>query len=695
MKNFLPFIILILIASLFAILAFYTSRVIEGNTQKKDCEYKWGEWGNCVNLKQTKQMQITQQPENGGKACPAQEDQTETQFCATGGSTPDLTKDCTRPNDVTGYEFTSENILKAAFEVGGLKCASGYYGTPAAVACNSVGQPYSLQGCNRISIEVNTSNPRHLIVNFAKDASIEGSPGDLKNNFKYKVIEEDNSFKKVNQAVVTSQTQIKLVLNADIKINQTVLVKYEQNKGKNNGGAELKINDITVNTIDQIPVVNNIIDNISPKVRVIVVENADPQKIKLLMTEHLSPNDKLDKSDFKISVDGGVSRTPNKVTIDGKMMIIHLRSPVTQNQAVKLEYKYDGTDPEKQVKDLNGNLLLDIENLTAINNVGYPNRDRSILSEYASAEDVEYVEQPDSKDTDDSQQNNYNQYWPRDEAYFNDQYIKSMGAHNPFNYINDLNNIDCKIDPYNKNRAICDLKRNQPIKQYNLDELRDNRGDEKDKYILKTKIVPVVTPACPTCLDDETDSPTPELKLNKSLSKLFDVEENLKLDNYDRTVKKNPNLQINKGLKTFLDNVNKKMPQLNKNLSKDLKGTLDETIGPALNTMVPEMITPEMSGPQSSSPQFNMPQVNTPLFKDSLNMPKMTPSMKTPSLNPEVSNVVDKTLDTVSKAAETVNIDTRMLNHNKPTALTHEIAHIKSEGRSGGFIPMLTSFSAF
>ena len=69
MKNFLPFIILILIASLFAILAFYTSRVIEGNTQKKDCEYNWGEWSNCVNLKQTRQMQITQQPENGGKAC--------------------------------------------------------------------------------------------------------------------------------------------------------------------------------------------------------------------------------------------------------------------------------------------------------------------------------------------------------------------------------------------------------------------------------------------------------------------------------------------------------------------------------------------------------------------------------------------------------------------------------------------------
>jgi hypothetical protein len=688
MKNFLPFIILILIASLFAILAFYTSRVIEGNTQKKDCEYKWGDWGECVDLSRVRIGTLKQDQAGNGNACPAE--QTETQTCRTTSSTTNLATDCTRPNDVTGYEFTSENLLKTAFEVGGLKCASGYYGTPAAVACNSVGQPYSLQGCNRISIEVNTSNPRHLIVNFAKDLSIEGSPGDLKNNFKYKIVPDDTSFKKVENAIVTSQTQIKLVLNADIKINQTVLVKYEQNKGKNNGGAELKINDITVNTIDQISVVNNIIDNISPKVRVIVVENADPQKIKLLMTEHLSPNDNIDKNDFKISVDGGVSRTPNNVTIDGNTMIVHLRSPVTQNQTVKLEYTYDGTDSEKQIKDLNGNLLLDIENLTAINNVGYPNRDLSILSEYTPAEDVEGSDS-DSEDTDSSQQNNINQYGPQNEAYFNEQYIKSMGAHNPFNYINDLNNIDCKIDPSNKNRAICDLKRNQPIKQYNLDELRDNRGDEKDKYILKTKIVPVVTPACPTCLDDETDSPTPGLKLNKSLSKLFDVEENLKLDNYDRTVKKNPNLQINKGLKNLMDKVNKNMPQLNKNLSKDVGSTIES----GLNTMVPEMITPEMSGPQSSSPQFNMPQVNTPLFKDSLNMPKMTPSMKTPSLNPEVSNVVDKTLDTVSKAAETVNIDTRMLNHNKPTALTHEIAHIKSEGRSGGFIPMLTSFSAF
>ena len=637
-------------------------------------------------------MQITQPAENGGTACPTK--LTDTQDCETSSSTYDSTRDCKRPNDVTGYEFTSETLLKADFNVGGLKCATGYYGSPSAVACNSVGEPYSLQGCNRISIEVNTSNPRHLIVNFAKNLSIEGSPGDLINNFKYKVIEEDTSFKKVNQAVVTSNTQIKLVLSADIKINQTVLVKYEQNKGKSKGGAELKINDIAVDTIDQIPVVNNIIDNISPKVRVAVVEHSNPQKIKLLMSEHLSPNNNIPINDFNIYGNFGASQTPEKVTIDGKMIIIHLRSKVGKKDIVKFEYT-SNTDPEKQIKDLNGLPLLDIENLTATNNVGYPNRDRSILSEYASVEDVEYVEYDDSEDEDSYQRYSNDYYGPRDEAYFNDQYIKSMGAHNPFNYINDLNNIDCKIDPFNKNRAICDLKRNQPIKQYNLDELEDNRGDEKDKYILKTKIVPVVTPACPTCLDDEHDSPTPELKLNKSLSKLFDVEENLKLDNYDRTVKKNPNLQINKGLKTFLDNVNKKMPQLNKNLSKDLKGTLDETIGPALNTMVPEMITPEMSGPQYSSPQFNMPQINTPSFKDSLNMPKMTPSMKTPSLNPEVSNVVDKTLDTVSKAAETVNIDTRMLNHNKPTALTHEIAHIKSEGRSGGFIPMLTSFSAF
>ena len=38
----------------------------------------------------------------------------------------------------------------------------------------------------------------------------------------------------------------------------------------------------------------------------------------------------------------------------------------------------------------------------------------SILSEYTPAEDVE---QPVSKDTDSSQQNNVNQYGPRDEAY--------------------------------------------------------------------------------------------------------------------------------------------------------------------------------------------------------------------------------------------------------------------------------------
>ena len=98
---------------------------------------------------------------------------------------------------------------------------------------------------------------------------------------------------------------------------------------------------------------------------------------------------------------------------------------------------------------------------------------------------------------------------------------------------------------------------------------------------------------------------------------------------------------------------------------------------------------------QYSSPQFNMPQINTPLFKNSINVPKMRPNIKTPSLNPDAASLLDKTMDTVSKAAENVNIDMRMLNHNKPTQLTHEISNIKSNGRSGGFIPMLTSFSAF
>ena len=61
--------------------------------------------------------------------------------------------------------------------------------------------------------------------------------------------------------------------------------------------------DIIIRVTSDCPLIDyNIIDNISPKVMVIVVENADPQKIKLLMSEDLSPNSKLDINNFNISI---------------------------------------------------------------------------------------------------------------------------------------------------------------------------------------------------------------------------------------------------------------------------------------------------------------------------------------------------------------------------------------------------------
>ena len=92
MKNFLPLIIVILIAIIFSILAFYSSSVIEGNTNIDsstqgsgtavvDCEHKWNDWSTCNNFKQTRTINITKQPQNGGAACPT--DQTEERFCAT------------------------------------------------------------------------------------------------------------------------------------------------------------------------------------------------------------------------------------------------------------------------------------------------------------------------------------------------------------------------------------------------------------------------------------------------------------------------------------------------------------------------------------------------------------------------------------------------------------------------------------
>ena len=592
MKKFLPLIIIILIVTIFAVLAFYTSNIIEGNTGMSgnatpspiDCEFTWSDWGTCNNFKQTRSINITKQPQNGGQACPAK--QTEERFCATSSGTTNLATSCARPSDLTGYEFATENPVKNTFEIGGLKCAKDYYGNPTSEACSSVGTPYSLKGCHRIIVEVSNTDHKILVMNFSKPIAIQGSPGDLKNNFQYKIVSIDNNFKKVDDAVITSNNQIKLKVHKNVSQGQTILVKYEQNKSVSKGGAELKVDNSKLNTIDQISVVNNIIDNIPPKLQTIVVEHENPNKLKLVFNEQLKENESLDINDFEIRINNGAGRKPNKVVSKGNTLIIHLRSNVAINDTVKFQYKIVSTDVTKHVRDINNNTLLNIESVTAVNNVGYPGRDinapvtttslenNSILekalkmgmSMFKNEENDESMTDTDKKkilvDIFNLGKSSSSDYY-KSESYYNNEYVKSMGAHNPFNFINEKNNINCKIDPNNKNKAICDLGRNQPIQPLNIDALKDNRGSEKDKYILKTKIVPVVNPRCPTCLDDDeliktSDKPEnkpknkPALKkvklennfsvdnpleLNKSLSKILDVQENLKLDKYNRSIK--------------------------------------------------------------------------------------------------------------------------------------------------------------
>ena len=137
MKNFLPFIIIILIAILFAILAFQTSRIIEGNTNMSSnnadatCVYgNWSTTGSCVDGK----IEQTQNLTSGGDSCSPTK--TREIDCQTTGGTVDLTNSCVRPTDLTGYEFTHENLSINNFEIGGLKCAENYYGTPSAKACS-------------------------------------------------------------------------------------------------------------------------------------------------------------------------------------------------------------------------------------------------------------------------------------------------------------------------------------------------------------------------------------------------------------------------------------------------------------------------------------------------------------------------------------------------------------------------------
>ena len=730
MKNFLPLIIVILIAIIFSILAFYSSSVIEGNTGMNsgntgassgttgtssgttgtssssavapsgatvvDCEHSWNDWSTCNNFRQTRTINITKQPQNGGKACPT--DQTEERFCATSSGTTNLATQCKRPTDLTGYEFDTENRVKATFEIGGLKCAKDYYGNPTSEACASTGTPYSLKGCHRIIIEATNTNPRILAVNFSKPISVRGSPGDLKNNFQYKVVSIDTDFKKVSDAVITSNSQIKLKIDKDIAKDQTVHIKYQQNKAVSKGGAELQIDDSKLNTIDQIAVVNNIVDNIPPKLQLIVVEHKNPNKLKLVFNETLQSNDSLDINDFEISINNKAGRKPNKVTIENNTLILDLRGNVSMNDSVTFKYTKNKA-AEKQIKDLNNNSLLDIINITAINNVGFPNRDASASTQTGTG----------TSETWDQMYNRIygrSNYGPDEESYYNEQYIKSIGAHNPFKYMNDKANIKCRVDPMNKSRAICDLGRNFPIQQYNVDQLKDNRGVDEDKYILKTKIVPAVNPRCPTCLDEDdfnselkkdkkTDNP---LALNDSVKKLLNIQDNISLDKFIRTIKTNPNLKINENLKNDLPNIN--MPQLNNNLKNELPNINMPQLNNNLKNELPRVNMPQFNDNLQSnikdSSNFNAPQTKTQQFNNVLDNPMFNTGLKTPKLNTNLANQVSNTMNqAVPNAADVVNMDPRFLNENTPTPPIHEMGNVKTTNPSSGFIPRLTSFSSF
>jgi len=633
MKNFLPFIIIILIAVLFAILAFQTSKIIEGNTNMSSnnadatCVYgNWSTTGSCVDGK----IEQTQNLTSGGDSCSPTK--TREIDCQNTGGTVDLANSCVRPTDLTGYEFTHENLSINNFEIGGLKCAENYYGTPSAEACSSSGTPYSLKGCTRITAEVKSENPREIIVSFSKPISIEGTPDDLKNNFKYKIEGVDVEYKTPIRAVISGNSQIKLTCSKEVPQDKAVLVKYQQNKVVNQGGVELSVDDVKLDMIDEISVVNSVIDTSGPELKIAHITDEAATTIIAVFNETLQHNPTLTASDFKVKVNEGIRRTPNKVVTSDNKLVITLRQTIQKGQRVQFSYIKNKSDPSKQVKDIYDNALESLENVSVVNNVGHPNADLNSLSDEKGRD----VKKPEHTD--------------KETAFFNNQYIKSIGQHNPFYFLNEKSGMECKIDENNKNRAICDLNRNKPVQPLNVDDLKDNRGDEKDKYILKTKIVPVVYPRCPTCNekhssdeqhkdgDDDgvglikkgkTSRTMPSFKkvklennfsvgnpleLNKSLTKILDVQDNLKLDKFDRSIKgKNESVSSSSSLRL--------------------------------------------------NPGIQMPKINE---------------------------------DIVEKASGIANIVApRFASENSPTPLTHEIAHVKETGRSSGFIPRLTSFSKF
>jgi hypothetical protein len=640
MKNFLPLIIIILIAILFAILAVQSSKIIEGNTNMSSndatCIYgNWSTTGTCVDGK----IEQTQNLTSGGTSCSPTK--TREIACNVSSNSVDLTNNtkCSKPSDITGYEFTHENLSINNFEIGGLKCASDYYGNPTAEACSSAGTPYSLKGCTRITASVENANPSEIIVSFSKPITINGNTEDLKNNFKYKIDSVDVEYKSPIKAQLQGNNKIKITTSREVPQDKTVVVKYRQNKVKNQDGVELLVDDIKLDMTDEISVVNNVIDTSAPILKIAHITDDDASTIILVFNETLQHNPVLKASDFKIKINEGIGRTPNRVITNNDKLIISLRQTIQKGQRVQISYIKNSSDDSKHVKDIYNNSLESLENISVVNNVGYPNKPISFDSEKESRSMDNLFTKKTVTD--------------KETAYFNDQYIRSIGQHNPFYFLNEKSGMDCKIDPNNKNKAICDLNRNKPIRPINVHDLKDNRGDEKDKYILKTKIVPVVYPRCATCednnnsnsnsnsdddikldtssldnlsssiknklklskptfkkvkLDDEFSVGNP-LQLNKSLSKILDVQDNLKLDKYDRSIKRKDNNKIK--------------------LNTDIK----------------------------------------------------------------IPKIAEKIVEDTSKLANIV--PPRFENENTPTPLVNEITNVKQNSPSDGFIPRLTSFSKF
>jgi hypothetical protein len=633
MKNFLPLIIIILVVILFAILAFQSSKIIEGNTNASSstngaCVYdKWSTTGTCTDGKIEQTRTLT----SGGDSC----DTTIKREidCQTTSQTSNLTDNCIRPNDLTGYEFTHENTTMSNFEIGGLKCATDYYGTPTAQACSSTGTPYSFKGCTRITAEVKNGNTREIIVSFSKPISIEGSPTDLKNNFKYKIVTVDTELKTPIEATIVGNNQIKLTTSKEVPQDKTILVKYQQNKVVNQGGVELSVDDVKLDMIDEISVVNSVVDTSGPELKISHITDQAASTIVMIFNETLQHNPVLSHSDFKIRVNEGIGRSPNKVITQNNKLIVTLRQTIQKGQRIQLSYNKNTSNGSKQVKDLHGNALESLANIHVINNVGSPSthiNQNNFNTESKKGRDV---------NTD------------KETAYFNNQYIKSMGGHNPFQFLNEKSGMACKIDENNKNRAICDLNRNNPVNPLNINDLQDNRGDEKDKYILKTKIVPVVYPRCPTC--NEADIEDKDSKLGENKNMLDDLIDSI---TDGKKSKKTPSFK-----KVKLENnlsVGNPM-ELNKSISKiiDVQDNLQ------LNKF-----DRSIKGKQTSS---NL---------------RLNPGIQIPDINTEF----------VEKASGIANvIPPKFTDENIPTQLTSEIGNIKTNNPSSGFIPRLTSFSAF